>query len=138
MAASCRLAALSVSLCLSASMSMGACGTSSVARPKIKYTAAEGVTHTPAPRQPGEVEILTLGAPARAHVTVGRLTVRHDDDDRAERASQVQALRERAAKLGCNAVLLEPPYDERVRIRFEFEHLIMTRPVLHGACIVYE
>lgn len=138
MAASCRLAALRLSVCLSLSLATGACGTSSAARPQVKYTAAEGVTHTPAPRQPGEVEILTLGAPARAHVTVGRLVVRHDEDDRAERASQVQALRERAARLGCDAVLLEPPYDERVRIRFEFEHLTMTRPVLHGACIVYE
>jgi len=134
MAACRRLAALCLCLC----MSTLACGTASVARPKVAYTAAEGVTHTPAPRPPGEVEILTLGAPARAHVAVGRLTVRHDDGDRAERASQMPALRARAAELGCDAVLIVPPYDERVRVTYRFEHLTMTRPVLHGACIVYE
>jgi hypothetical protein len=134
MAAACRLAALCLCLC----MSTLACGAGSGVRPKVAYTAVEGVTHTPAPRPPGEIELLILGAPARAHVVVGRLTVRHADGDRPDRATQMQALRARAARLGCDAVLIEPPYDERVRVRFRFEHLTMTRPVLHGACIVYE
>jgi hypothetical protein len=35
-------------------------------------------------------------------------------------------------------VLLEPPFEERKRVRFRYDYLTMTRPVLHGACIVYE
>lgn len=134
MAVPCRLAAL----CLFLSLAAPACGGGSGVRPKVAYTAAEGVTHTPAPRPPAQVEILALGAPARAHVTVGRLVVREDDDDLVERDALMQALRARAAELGCDAVLLEPPYDERMRVRFRFEYLTRTRPVLHGACIVYE
>jgi hypothetical protein len=134
MAACCRLAAL----CLSLSLVTLACGGGNRARPEVAYTAAEGVTHTPAPRPPGEVEILALGPPGRAHVTVGRLVVREEDDDLVERDGLMQALRARAAELGCDAVLLEPPYDARTRVRYRFDHLTRTRPVLHGACIVYE
>jgi hypothetical protein len=121
-----------------------ACSTGAQARPKVSYAAAEGVAHTPAPRAPAEVEdvedveIRALGAPERAHVVVGRFTVGADDDDRVERGRLMQALRTRAAELGCDAVLLEPPFEEQRRVRFRFEYLTMTRPVLHGACIVYE
>jgi hypothetical protein len=134
MAACCRLAAL----CLFLPLLAPACGGGSRARPDVAYAATEGVTHTPAPRPAAEVEILALGAPARAHVTVGRLVVREDDDDLVERDALMQALRARAAELGCDAVLLEPPYDERMRVRFRHDYLTRTRPVLHGACIVYE
>ncbi|HWN68048.1 MAG TPA: hypothetical protein VNM90_10450 [Haliangium sp.] len=117
----------------------GACSTaSSSARPEVTYSAAEGVTHTPAARSPEGVEIRALGAPARAHVIVGRLVVRADDDDRIERDRLMQVLRSRAAELGCDAVLLEPPFDEKQRVRFRYDYLTMTRPVLNGACIVYE
>ena len=120
--------------------SAGACSTGSSARPKVTYTAAEGVAHTPPAAGSPEkaVEIRALGAPARAHVIVGRLVVREDGDDRTERDRLMQALRSRAAELGCDAVLLEPPFEEQKRVRFRFDHLTMTRPVLHGACIVYE
>jgi hypothetical protein len=131
--------------------SAGACSTGSSARPKVTYTAAEGAEQTPPDGSPEQaerprkkvanvenVEIRALGAPERAHVIVGRLVVREDDDDRLERDRLMQALRSRAAELGCDAVLLEPPFEEQKRVRFRFDYLIMTRPVLHGACIVYE
>jgi hypothetical protein len=126
--------------------SAGACSTGSNARPEVTYTAAEGVAHTPPAGSPEQaekktvenVEIRALGAPARAHVVVGRLVVREDGDDRLERDRLMQALRSRAAELGCDAVLLEPPFEERKRVRFRYDYLTMTRPVLHGACIVYE
>jgi hypothetical protein len=120
--------------------SAGACSTGSSARPAVTYTAAKDVTHTPPPAGSPEktVEIRALGAPARAHVIVGRLVVREDGDDRVERDQMMQALRSRAIELGCDAVLLEPPFEEQKRVRFRYDHLTMTRPVLHGACIVYE
>jgi hypothetical protein len=124
---------------------MGACSTGSSARPEVTYSAAEGVAHTPPESSSGQVErgvetveIRALGAPARAHAIVGRLVVREDGDDRIERDRLMQALRSRAAELGCDAVLLEPPFEEPKRVRFRYDYLTMTRPVLHGACIVYE
>lgn len=118
-----------------------ACSTGSTARPKVTYSAAEGVAETPEPRPPGQperVEIRALGAPAQPHAIVGRLVARARDDDRIERGPLMQALRRRAAKAGCDVVLLEPPFEEQKRVRFRFEYLTITRPVLHGACIVYE
>lgn len=118
-----------------------ACSTGSSARPEVTYSAAEGVTHAPSTPSPGRaqtVEIRALGAPARAHVIVGRIVVREDGDDRVERDRLMQALRDRAAELDCDAVLLEPPFEEQKRVRFRHDYLVMTRPVLHGACIVYE
>jgi hypothetical protein len=146
MAAWRRLAALVV---CALACSAGACSTGSSARPRVTYTPAEA--QTPAEGSSGQaerpardaknaesVEIRALGAPARTHVIVGRLVVREDGDDRVERDRLMQALRSRAAELGCDAVLLEPPFEEQKRVRFRFDHLTMTRPVLHGACIVYE
>ena len=118
-----------------------ACSTGSVARPKVTFSQAEGVTHTPPARSPADVEgveVRALAAPARAHVIVGHLVAREHGGDRVERDQLMQSLRRRAAELGCDAVLLEPPFEEQKRVRFRFDYLTMTRPVLHGACIVYE
>lgn len=109
-----------------------------MASPVVEYTATAGVTREPAPRPVDGVEILALGFPEREHVEVGRITVREDDDDQLDRPALMQALRARAAELGCHAVVLVPPYEERVRVRFRYEYLTMTRPVYHGACIVHE
>lgn len=113
-------------------------GCARVAVPVVEYTAAEGVARDPAPRSVDSVEVLALGFPERAHAEVGRITAREDDDDQIERPALMQALRARAAELGCDAVVLVPPYEERLRVRFRHDYLTLTRPVYHGACIVYE
>lgn len=137
MAARLRLAAL-LACTVACSAGTVACSAGMVARPKVTYTPAEGVTRTPSPRAPETVEIRALGAPERAHAIVGRLVAHADEDDRVEREQLMHGLRERAAELGCDAVLLEPPFEEQKRVRFRYEYLTITRPILHGACIVHE
>jgi hypothetical protein len=131
-------------LLVACTLACSACGAGTSARPKVTYSAAEGVQHTPPAEQaartaaPERVELRALSAPPVPHVIVGRLVARADDDDHIERDGLMQGLRRRAAELGCDAVLLEPPFEEQRRVRFRHDHLVMTKPVLHGACIVYE
>ncbi|WP_428262233.1 hypothetical protein [Haliangium sp.] len=100
---------------------------------------AEGDAAAEAKRDPAAVEILAIGPPARPHKVLGRISVRQSDKDNIAPARLVDAVRVQAAERGCDAVVLEPPYDEQVRVRASrFEHLVITRLVYNGACIAYE
>ncbi|ACY18050.1 hypothetical protein [Haliangium ochraceum] len=120
---------------LLALLGWAACG-SAGGSAEVRFTPAEDIEYEPEARPTDQVELRFLGPAPAELIEVGRLLVREDDDDRLDPGKLVDALRTHAAEHGCELVLIEPPYDETLRVRFRFEYLQMTRPVYHGACLV--
>ncbi len=105
-----------------------------VGEPTDRAGAAEAAA-TPA----ADIEIHALRYPERRFREIGRLVARPNKNDLAAPELLVAALRERAQEAGCDALVLVPPYDEDVRVRAtQFEHIVLTRPVYHCMCLVYD
>ncbi len=94
--------------------------------PAIEYTPLNASRPAMAPRSPESVEVLTSGAPSRPHVDVALIQV-EDPPLGVDTSTLLQLLRERAARAGCDALVIT-----------NVLALEQDRRAIYGTCVRYE
>jgi hypothetical protein len=90
-----------ISLLVSGALLVAGCGTF------VEFTPINSPPHLLSPRSPESVEMLSSGSPARPHVDVALLEVEQTHSFNEEGTGlMIRRLREQAAAMGCDAVVL--------------------------------
>lgn len=114
---------------------VAACGTST------RTTVVNPAPHAMRPRPPHTVELFTSGAPARAHVDVAVIEAEESSSfSLADTTDMLSALRERGARMGCDAVVLGGSSSRDPGLRDTETWLVENpkgRKGYFGTCIVY-
>ena len=118
---------------LSALLLAAACGTS------IHTTPLNASPRPMAPRPIEDVELYTSGPPAAAHVDVALIEVEEASQwSTADTAEVIHDLRQRAAELGCDAVVVGGTAARQARIdELQVDDARHVRRGFWGTCVVY-
>lgn len=89
------------------------------------------------PRAPGSVEVFVTTKPARPYVEVAILEAEEGTKGPGGGPTLVRMLRERAARLGCDAIMLAG-WGSRIKVQGNtYDVSIFTRNTVRCTCIVY-
>ncbi len=103
------------------------CGTT------LTQTQINNPPHAMTPRPPASVEILASGPPTRPHVDVAILQAQQQAYSLDDQASMIAQLRETAARLGCDALVINGPDNGSAGNR----HTTWTLHGYFATCIAY-
>jgi hypothetical protein len=108
---------------------LSACG------PWVNATALNPSPRTLSSRSAGSVDVYSSGPPARPHVDVALLEVGKGDDNSGGTSQMIQTLRQKAADMGCDGVVVG---GMTTRARSGHVPFDFGDRTVHGTCIVYK
>jgi hypothetical protein len=116
-------------------VAVAGCGTST------RTTLVNPAPHAMPPRSPASVEIFTSGAPARPHTDVAIIEAEESSSfSLADTSDMLNALRERGARMGCDAVVVGGSSSRDPGLN-DTETWLVDNPKgrkgFFGTCIVY-
>lgn len=89
----------------------GALGGLTACGHSLEYTPTNQPPRALAPRDPASVEVFSLTRPQRPHVEVGVFEIEQRSPASAGSPKMLEKLRARAARIGCDALVVSEPQD---------------------------